>query len=154
MKAFLLNLLEYEHWANRAVIEALQPIANPPARAVQIMGHILSSQQIWMGRFTGEHAYVAIWEDIPVGWMTETAERNYNRLREYLEHAPDDVHLKRIDYQNSRGEAFSNTMQEILTHMSYHAAYHRGQVVQLLRPLVEQPPATDYILWARMEQNN
>lgn len=152
MKTFLLDLLAYEHWANRQVIGTLETVESPPARAVQVMGHILSSQQVWMGRFTGNPAYVAIWEDIPVVWMTETAERNYDRLRTYLEHQPEDIHLKRIAYTNSRGEAFTSTMQEILTHLSHHAAYHRGQVIQLIRPLVTEVPSTDYILWARRDQ--
>ncbi|GAA4410629.1 hypothetical protein GCM10023187_35440 [Nibrella viscosa] len=152
MKNYLIQLLEYEHWANRSVIDALEMVESPPARAVQLMGHILSSQQVWMGRFTGEHAYVAIWEEIPVVWMTETAERNYNRLRTYVEHQPEDAHLKPIAYTNTRGQAFTSTLQEILTHLSHHAAYHRGQVIQLIRPLVQEVPATDYIVWARRDQ--
>ena len=40
---------------------------------------------------------------------------------------------------------------DILTHMSHHAAYHRGQVVQLIRPMLDEPPVTDFIVWTREE---
>ncbi|GAB3990953.1 hypothetical protein GCM10028807_19480 [Spirosoma daeguense] len=149
MKNQLIQLLDYELWANRRVIDALETIQNPPARAVAIMGHILSAQHVWLGRILNEPTFVAIWEDIPVSWMGETAERQHRQLVSYVAGLADDTLGNPVAYRTSRGEPFENRLLDILTHTSHHAAYHRGQVVQLIRPMVQEAPVTDFIIWAR-----
>lgn len=149
MRDYLLQLLNYELWANQRVIEPLETVRNPPARAVAVMGHVLSAQHVWYGRLAHESVFTPIWADIPVSWMLETAERQHRQLVGYLEGLPEAGLTQVIDYQNSRGTPFQSSPLEILTHMSHHAAYHRGQVVQLIRPMLAEAPVTDYIVWAR-----
>ncbi|GAB3916086.1 DinB family protein [Larkinella terrae] len=150
MKNYLLRLVDYEQWANRAVIDALGSVANPPHRAVELMGHVLSAQQVWMSRLTGEISYVAIWEDIPIAWMGETSDRNFRRLKTFLEGESEESLVQLIAYKNSVGEPFESPLTDILLHLSHHAAYHRGQIVQLIRPQLTEAPKTDFIFWARM----
>ncbi|MBD2699258.1 DinB family protein [Spirosoma sp. BT702] len=149
MRDHLIQLLNYELWANQRVIGALETIKNPPARAIAVMGHILSAQHVWLGRITNDPAFVAIWEDTPVSWMGEIAERQHRQLVSYVTSLSETDFSKLIAYNTSRGEPFENTVFDILTHTSHHAAYHRGQVVQLIRPMVETAPVTDYIFWMR-----
>ena len=149
MKNYLIHLLNYELWANQRVIDVLETIDNPPARAIAVMGHILSAQHVWMGRVLHETTFVSIWEDTPVAWMGETAERQHRRITSYLTSMAEPDLVQPVDYVNSRGEAYTGTLLDILTHMSHHAAYHRGQVVQLIRPFVEKAPITDFIVWTR-----
>jgi len=149
MKNYLIHLLNYELWANQRVVSALEKINTPPARALAVMGHILSAQHIWFGRVTHESVFVSIWEDIPVSWMIETAERQHRQIVGYVSGMAELDLVKPVDYVNSQGEPFKSTLIDILTHMSHHAAYHRGQVVQLIRPLVTEPPVTDFIVWTR-----
>ncbi len=149
MKNYLIHLLNYELWANRRVIDALETIDNPPARAVAVMGHILSAQQVWFGRVIHEPTFVSIWEDTPVAWMMEIAERQHRRITSYLAGLAEPDIVQSVDYVNSKGETYTSTLLDILTHMAHHAAYHRGQVVQLIRPLVDQAPVTDFIVWTR-----
>ncbi|UHG89989.1 DinB family protein [Spirosoma oryzicola] len=149
MKNYLIHLLNYELWANQRIINVLEGLDNPPARAVAVMGHILYAQQIWFGRFTKEPTFVAIWEDVPVSWMGETAERQHRKMVSYLNALAEPELLQSFDYVTSKDEPFHSTLIDILTHMSHHAAYHRGQVVQLIRPLIKEAPVTDFIVWAR-----
>lgn len=149
MKNYLVHLLNYELWANRRVIDALETIDNPPARAVAVMGHVLSAQHVWLSRFTHEPSYVAIWEDIPVSWMGETAERQHRQAISYLTSLGEPELLQSVEYVNSTGHAYQSTLIDILTHMSHHATYHRGQVVQIIRPLLKEAPVTDFIVWVR-----
>ncbi|WP_128543087.1 DinB family protein [Larkinella soli] len=149
MKDYMIRLLEYERWANQRVIESLEQVNTPPLRAIQLMGHILSAQQVWLARLTGTTPFVAVWEDIPIVWMQETAERNFRNMKALLEGEPDDGLDRPIAYATTRGEPFTSTLADILTHLSHHAAYHRGQIVQLLRPELQTPPVTDYIVFAR-----
>jgi uncharacterized damage-inducible protein DinB len=149
MKTYLTHLLNYELWANQRIIESLQTIDNPPARAIAVMGHILSAQQVWLGRVLNEPTYVAIWENIPVSWMGETAERQHKQAISYITSIAEAELLLPVEYVTSNGDPYQSTLIDILTHMSHHAAYHRGQVVQLIRPMLEEAPVTDFIVWAR-----
>ena len=149
MKEHLTQLLDYELWANRRVIDSLETVTNPPARAIAVMGHILSAQHVWIGRLVNQPVFVSIWEDIPVSWMGETAERQHRQLVSYVDGFSEGDIFQLIAYKNSKGEPFQNLAFDILTHMSHHAAYHRGQVVQLIRPLLAEAPVTDYIVWKR-----
>ncbi|WP_064196728.1 MULTISPECIES: DinB family protein [Emticicia] len=54
-----------------------------------------------------------------------------------------------IAYHNTKGDSFTNTISEIFSHLLLHSAYHRGQVVILLKGNIEQLPMTDYILFKR-----
>ncbi|GAB3739404.1 DinB family protein [Spirosoma lituiforme] len=149
MKNYLIQLLDYELWANRRLIDTLETINNPPARALALMGHILSAQHVWYGRVMHESTFVAIWENIPVSWMGETAERQHRQLVSHVLSLDEEALLKLIDYVNTKGVSYTDSLLNILTHLSHHAAYHRGQIVQLIRPMVEQAPETDFIVWTR-----
>ncbi|GAB3704314.1 DinB family protein [Spirosoma flavus] len=149
MRDHLIQLLNYELWANQRVISALETITNPPARAIAVMGHILSAQHVWLGRIMNDPAFVAIWEDTPVSWMSEIAERQHRQLVSYVTTLSETDLLRLISYSTSKGEPYESTVFDILTHTSHHAAYHRGQVVQLIRPLIADAPVTDYIFWIR-----
>lgn len=152
MKNYLIQLLDYELWANRRLIDTLETINNPPARALALMGHILSAQHVWYGRVMHESTFVAIWENIPVSWMGETAERQHRQLVSHVLSLDEEALLKLIDYVNTKGVSYTDSLLNILTHLSHHAAYHRGQIVQLIRPMVEQAPETDFIVWTRTEK--
>ncbi|GAB3026927.1 DinB family protein [Spirosoma pulveris] len=152
MKEHLIQLLDYELWANQRVIEALDTLKNPPSRAVAVMGHILSAQHIWFGRIIHEYAFVAIWEDIPVSWMIETAERQHRQIVGYVSALNESEVGELVEYVNSQEKPFKTSLPDILTHMSHHAAYHRGQVVQLIRPMLKEAPVTDFIVWIREKQ--
>lgn len=149
MKTYLIHLLDYELWANLRVINALDSTTNPPARAVAVMGHILAAQHVWYGRMAHESVFTSIWEEIPVSWMIETAERQHRQIGSYVEGLTEEQINQPIHYANSKGTHFQSLLIDILTHMSHHAAYHRGQVVQLIRPMLNEAPVTDYIVWTR-----
>ena len=149
MKNFLIHLLNYERWANQRVIDTLETLDNPPARAVAVMGHILSAQRVWFGWVLHETTFVSIWEDTPVGWMSETAERQHHKIVSYLSALAESELTQPVDYVNSKQDPYQSTLLDILTHMSHHAACHRGQVVQLIRPMTDNPPVTDFIVWTR-----
>ena len=149
MKDHLIQLIDYELWANRRIIDALDSPPNVPERAVSLMGHVLAAQHIWYGRMAGESAILSVWEEIPVSWMAETAVRQHHQLRSYMEILSQKELNQPVEYVNSRHVAYQSTRLDILTHLSHHAAYHRGQIVQLIRPLLPEAPVTDFIVWTR-----
>jgi len=54
-----------------------------------------------------------------------------------------------IKYQNSKGEPWSSTVDEILAHIVIHSAYHRGQIATVVRQGGQTPAYTDFIHAAR-----
>jgi uncharacterized damage-inducible protein DinB len=56
---------------------------------------------------------------------------------------------KPITYRNSAGDQYTSTLEDILTHVALHGAYHRGQIAASLRGGGDAPSPTDYIAFAR-----
>lgn len=54
-----------------------------------------------------------------------------------------------INYKNSKGEPWTSTIEDILSHVLLHSSYHRGQIANEVRAGGEQPAYTDFIHAAR-----
>ena len=46
---------------------------------------------------------------------------------------------------NSKGEPYTSSVEDILTHVVFHGAYHRGQIAAKMRESGLEPAYTDYI---------
>lgn len=149
MKSYHIRLLQYEHWANSRIIEALEKLETPPERAVLLTSHILNAQMVWFTRIINDHLVVGVWDLLPVSWLKETSDLSYQKWDSYLKDLADADFDKIIKYQNTKGEHHETSLSDILTHLSHHAAYHRGQIIAALKPVLPSPPSTDYVLWLR-----
>lgn len=54
-------------------------------------------------------------------------------FKEYVESQGPDYLAKQIDYKNTAGKPFSNTVEEIIYHVVNHGTFHRGQIITMLR---------------------
>ncbi len=146
MKNYFKRIFEHEHWANLKVLETLISANEPPQRATEIFSHIIAAQRIWIDRINGNGSELKVWELFDTEIILELLEINYTDISKIIDNQ--DIN-KTIAYQNSKGQHFTNTIAETLTHLSLHAAHHRGQMVILLKNHVESLPATDYIFYIR-----
>ncbi len=135
----------YEEWANREVLSAIGANQNQNVRPRQLMAHILSAQRLWLERLQQQAQSLAVWPEFNVG-ECETQAAELGRLwREYFEAFPS-FHLSdTISYKNTKGEAWTDTVQDILTHVLLHWAYHRGQIAMQMRANGQTPASTDFI---------
>ncbi|PLK44600.1 DinB family protein [Emticicia sp. TH156] len=146
MKAYFLRLFEHEHWANAEVLASYLQVEQPPARAIELLSHMVSAQRIWIERLQGVSSATKVWELYKKEQLKDLLAANFNDLNALLE----SVDFNRmVTYRNSLGAVFTSSASDILTHLALHAAYHRGQVVQLLKGHVSPLPATDYIFYYR-----
>jgi uncharacterized damage-inducible protein DinB len=146
MKAYFKTLFEHEHWANLKVLESIVSADEIAQKAIEIFSHTIAAQRIWLDRINGIKTDLKVWEVFETQIMLELLEINYADVNKLI----DTQDLEQlIIYQNSKGEHFTSTISQILTHLSLHASYHRGQVVMLLKNHVSTLPATDYILYIR-----
>ncbi len=51
----------------------------------------------------------------------------------------------KVEYRNSKGEPWSSRVEDILMHVLFHSAYHRGQIALQMRASGLTPAYTDFI---------
>jgi len=157
------TLYEFNEWANRKFIEAVQSISEEKysmkikssfASIRETIAHIVSSEWIWLQRWLGNNPSAPPdWSDKPsikplVEKLNEVeAERN-----KFLFNLKDEDLNKLLIYNLLSGKTQQNILQEVLQHVVNHSTYHRGQLATLFRQIDEKPPSTDLITFYR--ENN
>ena len=139
----------YDDWANAELLQALQIVEAPPDKAVAWLAHILGTRSEWLARMEVTRSGLAVWPRLPLdelGLHQERLRSSYARFFERLR--PADV-ARVVAYRNTKGEEWRNTVEDILTHVVLHGAYHRGQIASALRAAGHGPPLTDFIHAAR-----
>jgi len=145
----LRKLFDYDAWANREALGSLRAAGNAPEHAVEVLAHVAGAQQVWLTRLRGDQTTPATWphEGLDrIGAQFDELAANWRAYLAVLR--PEDL-AKHVSYANSKGEAFSSPIDDILLQLATHGSYHRGQVAVLLRSAGKQPAATDYIRAAR-----
>jgi uncharacterized damage-inducible protein DinB len=138
----LRGLLRYDVWANRETLRALKRSA--PPRSLRWLAHIVGAEYLWMARLRRHQEILPVWPELGVEACGERLDELSRLWPEYL----DDTHeslTEKVPYMNSKGEAWTNTVEEILTHVVIHSAYHRGQIAADVRASGGVPAYTDYI---------
>jgi uncharacterized damage-inducible protein DinB len=149
----LREFLAFDIWANDLILRAMKD--SPQAageKAVQVFGHLLIAENEWLMRLTGAHPdstnfdFWAVNSVADCEKIFEETRRAYENLFARL--TEDDLD-RTATYKNSKGLEFTNTYREILTHVFFHSAQHRGQVIQTIRASGETPPYIDFIGFLR-----
>ncbi|HEY0350502.1 MAG TPA: DinB family protein [Gemmatimonadales bacterium] len=137
------QLLQYDSWANREALKSLGQ-AIPPPRSLKWMGHIIGAEFLWLARLEGETSELPVWPDLS---LKDCGKRlgEMSRLLDDVAQAGPERLAEPISYTNSKGESWTNTVEEILTHLVIHSAYHRGQIASDVRAAGQTPAYTDYI---------
>jgi uncharacterized damage-inducible protein DinB len=138
------RMFEHLHWANLRILQALEE--QPNDQAIRLFSHTLLAERVWLTRLVGKESHdLPIWSDLSLDNCRKLLEQNHGDFSEIIKGSTDDL----IVYQNSTGEEFSNTKEDILIHVALHGQYHRGQINLLLRQNAAQPTGTDYIIYKR-----
>ncbi len=132
----------YNAWANREVLAGLKARA---ARPRQLLAHILSAERLWLERILEQPQSLPVWPDFSLEQCEAQLAELAPLWREFLGQLSAAGLSKKITYKNSKGQPWTSTVEDILTHVVLHSAYHRGQIASLVRAGGEQPAYTDYI---------
>ncbi len=137
------RLFRYEAWANAEVIEALR--AGDPPKTLRWMAHIIGAGTVWLSRLRQEPPSMAVWPDLE---LEQCANGNAYLAAGWADYlgalGPDDLGDS-LGYRNSQGEYWTSTIGDILSHVTMHGAYHRGQIAAALREAGQTPAYTDFI---------
>jgi uncharacterized damage-inducible protein DinB len=140
----LRRLIRYDIWANRETLGSLREGAAPP-RSLRWLGHIIGAEYLWLARLDGQPAQLPVWPDLSIADCDSRLEELSGMLSETLAGATSKRLSEPVAYINSKGEAWTSTVEDILTHVTIHSAYHRGQIASDLRAAGQDPAYTDYI---------
>ena len=153
LRDHFIHLFKYNDWATREAANSIVDIKETDTRLVELLSHIIASQQLWLVRTLGREAHFSPWEkftleDCIVKSTSTTSE--WINLLESLKDADLD---KRIKYLNTKGEEFVHTIGDIIIHIINHSTYHRAQIAQLIKRAGGIPAVTDYIVYQRELQD-
>ena len=141
--------LDYDDWANREVLRHLQRESSPPATCVGWLAHVLGAQSEWLARLAGGTSTLPVWPKLTLDELESQLARLRSDWHRYLGGLAPDGLERSITYVNSKGESWTSRVEDVLTHVLMHGAYHRGQIASALREAGLTPPYTDYIHAAR-----
>lgn len=144
----LRELFNYNDWANRRIIVALKESQSEQSR--KILAHLLITEAEYFERLYGKDSTgFDFWKDLSLeecgDLARETAERFEKLLRRFEEEGLD----LQAAYKTSEGVSCENTFRELLTHVLFHSAIHRGNIILKIREEGFTPPKTDYIIYLR-----
>jgi uncharacterized damage-inducible protein DinB len=139
------QLASYDAWANLEVIASLRNTGAPPERSRKWMAHIISAEYVWLTRLLQETQKFPVWPDLTLDQCEQEADNLRQEWRQYLGRTAVDRLDQTIAYKNSKGEAWSSKVRDVLTHVFMHSAYHRGQIAADMRQSGHQPAMTDFI---------
>lgn len=158
LSSYFIQQFEYVIWADRQCLEAARTV--DPANYNRDYGfsfrtvhdtlvHMLGAQHIWFGRWKQEPA-----RPFPSGKdfdSLQTIEQAWSAVHTELRNftADQDEHslMKRIEYQNLKGERRFGLLWELMNHCADHSNYHRGQFNSLVKLAGGVPANTMYVTW-------
>jgi uncharacterized damage-inducible protein DinB len=136
----------YDVWANREVLTVISSgPGSPTALAIKLLAHILSAERLWLERIRQQPQSLPVWPEFKLDQCKAQIAELAQLWHQYLPQLSPAALSQKVAYQNSKGEPWSSAVQDILTHVVLHSAYHRGQIASLIRAGGQTPAYTDFI---------
>jgi uncharacterized damage-inducible protein DinB len=149
----LVKLIDHVAWADDRAVDAIATLPEGSAErgeAERLYAHLAGADHVWLSRLEGRPPSYEVWPDLSLDAARALADESLRRLRTFA--ALDAAGLAAtVEYTNSTGRTFKETVADMLGQVITHGSYHRGQLAQLTRRGGGTPTPTDYILFARAQ---
>jgi uncharacterized damage-inducible protein DinB len=161
-KEYFTALAKYNRWANDKVIswcQAIddhqwnQKIVSSFSSISETVLHVVGAEKIWCERL--EDNVNTVWlpsvftggkDDAIAAWQSSSLS-----LIEFTEGMAPQRLEDKLFYKRINGEAFTQPVFEVLSHVFNHSTYHRGQIVTMLRQVgFTDVSSTDLSLFYRI----
>jgi uncharacterized damage-inducible protein DinB len=149
----LRRLFAYDAWGNATALSSIRlATLAPSSRACALLGHLVGAGKLWLDRIHGRPASSEVWPALTL----EECESGFRELKAAWSATLDSLDApglaRKVAYTNSKGEKWESTVADILTHVTLHGTYHRGQIALLVRGAGGVPAYTDFIEASRRGQ--
>ncbi|GIM62192.1 hypothetical protein CAPN008_22420 [Capnocytophaga canis] len=112
---------------------------------MRLINHLIKAQQIWNIRIDNEIEF-GVWQINEWNKISKINDENYTKtLKIIRENNLENI----IEYQNSKGQKFTNKIEDVLFHIINHSTYHRAQIAVDIKNYGIEPINTDYIFYKR-----
>ena len=153
----ILKLLEYNRWANGLIASQIETLtaeicdkdSGGSFGSIQAtLAHLLEADWLWLSRFQGNASV-----EVP-NWKKHSAHAilpEWIRIQDEMMIASRQLLQDpntQITFKTRKGQPFTMPPGEIITHISHHGSYHRGQLANMIRMAGEKPVSTDYFLFS------
>ncbi|HEY6304507.1 MAG TPA: DinB family protein [Terriglobales bacterium] len=148
-----IRMFAYDHWANRECLAAMRAgdfvLVDASLSAIGRIAHILSAQKLWLERIQKQRQSMPVWPSATIEDCTALTNEMSSAWQNYLTQLPTQLPPgsldDKVEYRNSKGEPWSSRVEDILMHVLFHSAYHRGQIALQMRASGIEPAYTDFI---------
>jgi uncharacterized damage-inducible protein DinB len=112
-----------------------------------VLKHLIWAEKVWLGRVKPN--VVAMMRDVTPSELVEEWENVTRQWVEVVQNASEADFDTVIEYSDTKGNAYSNTLFEIILHFVDHSTYHVGQMMNAIRAFGLEPVSTNYIHYLR-----
>jgi uncharacterized damage-inducible protein DinB len=156
------QLAQYNRWANRRLYDDAASLPNQDRkRPIGLffgsvhgtLNHLLVADHIWMRRITGEGPQPERLNQIlhdDFADLRAAREREDDRIAGIVTALDEAAYDRVLEYRNSSGKTFQQSLGSALTHIFNHQTHHRGQVHAGLTILgIREPASLDLLALQR-----
>ena len=146
MKEFFIDIFNYHHVFNQKFVDQLQThMQKIPDDSYALFCHVLNAHQVWNSRILQLSPF-GVQQIHHLEDCKAIDDNNFVNTLNIL----NTIDLKsEITYKNSKGEKFTNLVQDILFHVNNHSTHHKAQLASQFRSLGITPLTTDFIFYKR-----
>ncbi len=143
-----LQHLAFMRWADERMLGA---VAENMPDQISVLSHIYLAEAVWLGRVKGQADLMIT--QLPAPPNMPELQRVWPTLhQEWLDWANDLAAWDTlVPHRNLQGALFQMPAWQIVLHLVNHGSFHRGQVAAMLRAAGFTPPATDLIVYYRLQ---
>jgi uncharacterized damage-inducible protein DinB len=137
-------LFAYDAWANEEVVRGLK--RGPcPEHAVALMAHIVAADRLWLDRLKRQRQRMPVWPTLALEECRQATQEVAREWHALWDELSEPMLSEPREYVNTKGEAWSSAVGDMLLHVLLHSAYHRGQIASVVRGAGGEPAYTDYV---------
>lgn len=149
MKAHLARLLNWMTWANRRSLAALADAPAAQDAGLPLLAHVLAAEQVWLARLEQRAAPTSVWPALTVAECAALIDENARGYAAFLQPLSEADLSTTVRYRNLQGQEFVTPIGDILTHVTTHGGYHRGQIAKEIGRTGVAAVNTDFITYVR-----
>ena len=150
---------QYEKDVHRQVLDSLASVPEegrgsaPYQKALDLMGHIVAARRMWLHRIdpANERPPAVFPNGTTLDGLRADLDAIEQKWTDYLTRLTEPELSRMLEFKTMDGLEFRSVIVDVLTQLSAHSNYHRGQIATLVRASGGEPAKTDFIFWCRQQ---